>query len=407
MKSIKHSVKNRKSKKKFGGAQYTNTTPPMSNRDVACGLCDAQGEPMGKKIGGATYAAAGVDIDAGNRLVEQIKPACNATKRHGSMGGIGGFGGLFDLKAAGFTDPILVSGTDGVGTKLKIAQDMGSHNTIGQDLVAMVVNDLVVQGAEPLFFLDYFATGKLEVDATAAVVVGIANACKASGCALVGGETAEMPSMYEPGSYDLGGFAVGAVERGNLLPRMDAMAAGDVILGIPSSGVHSNGYSLVRHIVAGASDEGWDAPCPWDQSGVSIGQALLTPTKLYVKSCLEAVRTGHVDGLCHITGGGFLENIPRVVPSHLMAEIDLSCYALPPAFSWLRRQGNVEASEMARTFNCGIGMTIVCKPHTVREVVDALARGGEPVVLQLGTLQARANEDVPQVNISKWWAIQT
>jgi len=351
--------------------------------------------------GGATYAAAGVDIEAGNRLVEMIKPACKATARPGSMGGIGGFGGLFDLKAAGFKDPILVSGTDGVGTKLKVAQAVGQHSTIGQDLVAMVVNDLVVQGAEPLFFLDYFATGKLEVEEARDVVIGIANACKACNCALVGGETAEMPSMYAPGEYDLGGFAVGAVERGEVMPRLEEIAEGDVLLGIMSSGVHSNGYSLVRHLVDSELGGDWKSPCPWDAGAGTIGEAFLTPTKLYVGSCLKAVRTQHVRALAHITGGGLTENLPRVLPEAIAAFVNLEVYDLPPVFQWLRKAGNVENKEMLRTFNCGIGMVLVCDPAHVDEVAATLAAAGEPSV-RLGTLAAR--NDGEAVVVQSWWA---
>jgi len=350
---------------------------------------------------GATYKAAGVDIDAGNRLVEMIKPACKATTRVGSMGAIGGFGGLFDLKAAGFSDPILVSGTDGVGTKLKVAHAVGRHDTIGQDLVAMVVNDLVVQGAEPLFFLDYFATGKLEVESARDVVVGIANACKACNCALVGGETAEMPSMYEPGTYDLAGFAVGAAERSNLLPRLDAIAEGDVLLGIPSSGVHSNGFSLVRHLVDKELGGDWSVPCPWEEgSSRSVGDAFLEPTQLYVTSCLEANKTGHIKALAHITGGGLTENLPRVLPDSFAAEVYLDRMELPPVFKWMRKAGRVADAEMLRTFNCGIGMVLVCAAEHAEEVLAALARAGETTIVRLGELAVRNSESVV---VKTWW----
>ena len=336
---------------------------------------------------GLTYSDAGVDIDAGNLLVEKIKPAVRSTRRPGADGEIGGFGGLFDLKAAGFSDPILVAANDGVGTKLKIAIDAGKHDTVGIDLVAMCVNDLVVQGAEPLLFLDYFATGKLDPDQGAAIVGGIADGCRQAGCALIGGETAEMPGMYAGGDYDLAGFAVGAAERGKLLPSGD-VAEGDVILGLASSGVHSNGYSLVRKIV-GISGLAWDAPAPF-ADGKTLGEALLEPTRIYVKPLLAAIRkTGAIKALAHITGGGFPENIPRVLPKHLAAEIDLSAFAVPSVFSWLAQTGGVEAKEMLRTFNCGIGMIAVVTAENADTVREALAAEGEQVVT-LGRMVARA-----------------
>src|SRR5690349_6834010 len=302
---------------------------------------------------GLTYADSGVDIDAGNRLVDLIKPLVRATARRGADAEIGGFGGLFDLKGAGFRDPVLVAATDGVGTKVKIAIETGRHSTIGIDLVAMSVNDLVVQGAEPLFFLDYFACGKLDAEMGAAVVKGIAAACKESGCALIGGETAEMPGVYHGGDYDLAGFAVGAAERGELLPRPD-VKPGDVLIGLASSGVHSNGFSLVRKVVE-KSGLKWNAPAPF-ASGQTLGEAVLTPTRLYVKSCLAAIReTKAVKALCHITGGGFPDNIPRVLPDGMGAHIDLSKIPVLPVFKWLAREGGIAQNEMLRTFNCGIG----------------------------------------------------
>jgi phosphoribosylformylglycinamidine cyclo-ligase len=335
---------------------------------------------------GLTYSDAGVDIDAGNLMVEKIKPAVRSTRRPGADGEIGGFGGLFDLKAAGFTDPVLVAANDGVGTKLKIAIDADRHDTVGIDLVAMCVNDLVVQGAEPLFFLDYFATGKLDPAQGAAIVEGIAEGCRQAGAALIGGETAEMPGMYSHGDYDLAGFAVGAAERGRLLPSGD-IAEGDVILGLASSGVHSNGYSLVRKIVA-LSGLGWDAPAPFDATK-SLGEALLTPTKIYVKPLLKAIReTGAIKALAHITGGGFPENIPRVLPKHLAAEIDLDAVKAPAVFSWLAKTGGVAATEMLRTFNCGVGMIAVVPEEKVEAVSAVLAREGESVV-RLGRMVAR------------------
>ena len=335
---------------------------------------------------GLTYSDAGVDIDAGNLLVEKIKPAVRSTRRPGADGEIGGFGGLFDLKAAGFKDPVLVAANDGVGTKLKIAIDANFHDTVGIDLVAMCVNDLVVQGAEPLFFLDYFATGKLDPDQGAAIVEGIAAGCRDAGCALIGGETAEMPGMYSHGDYDLAGFAVGAAERGQLLPAGD-IAEGDVILGLASSGVHSNGFSLVRKIVE-LSGFGWDAPAPF-AADAKLGEALLTPTRIYVKPLLKAIRdTGALKALAHITGGGFPENIPRVLPKHLAAEIDLDSVAVPPVFSWLAKTGGVAQNEMLRTFNCGIGMIVVVAASDVERVTAVLAGEGENVVT-LGRMVAR------------------
>ncbi|MDI7861051.1 phosphoribosylformylglycinamidine cyclo-ligase [Rhizobiaceae bacterium n13] len=336
---------------------------------------------------GLTYSDAGVDIDAGNLLVEKIKPAVRSTRRPGADGEIGGFGGLFDLKAAGFKDPVLVAANDGVGTKLKIAIDADYHDTVGIDLVAMCVNDLVVQGAEPLFFLDYFATGKLDPNQGAAIVEGIAAGCREAGCALIGGETAEMPGMYSHGDYDLAGFAVGAAERGELLPAGD-IAEGDVILGLASSGVHSNGFSLVRKIVE-LSGLSWDAAAPF-ATKAKLGEALLTPTRIYVKPLLKAIRqTGSLKALAHITGGGFPENIPRVLPKHLAAEIDLDAVEVPAVFSWLAKTGGVAQNEMLRTFNCGVGMIVVVSADKAHEVAQVLSAEGEKVVT-LGRMVARA-----------------
>ena len=322
-----------------------------------------------------TYAAAGVDIDAGNALVEQIKPHAKRTNRSGVMAGLGGFGGLFDLKAAGFNDPILVSATDGVGTKLRIAIDTGHYDTIGIDLVAMCVNDLVCQGAEPLFFLDYFATGHLDVGIASRIIAGIAEGCVQSGCALIGGETAEMPGMYAGDDFDLAGFAVGAMERGAALPS--DVRSGDVLLGLPSSGVHSNGYSLVRKLVE-LSGLGWDAPSPF--GGETLGAELLAPTRLYVKSCLAAIAAGGVHGFAHITGGGLTENIPRVLGEGQGVHIDLDSWALPPVFKWLAAQGGISNDEMLKTFNCGIGMVIVADAQSADAVAEALAALGETVI---------------------------
>ena len=341
------------------------------------------------KRNGLTYADAGVDIDAGNRLVDMIKPMVRATARPGADAEIGGFGGLFDPKAAGFKDPVLVAATDGVGTKLKIAIEADIHDGIGIDLVAMSVNDLVVQGAEPLFFLDYFATGKLEPDAAALIVAGIAQACRESGCALIGGETAEMPGLYKAGDYDLAGFAVGAAERGTLLPRPD-VGVGDVVIGLASSGLHSNGFSLVRSIVE-RTGLPWNAPAPFAPA-LTLGAALLTPTKLYVKSCLRAIRdTAAVKALAHITGGGFTDNIPRVLPKGLGVGIDLGALRVLPVFRWLAREGGVADLEMLRTFNCGIGMVAVVSADRADDVVTSFVQSGETAVV-LGEVTAIAGE---------------
>lgn len=324
---------------------------------------------------GLTYAQAGVDIDAGNRLVDLIRPAVRATRRPGADGEIGGFGGLFDLKAAGFSDPVLVAANDGVGTKIKIAIESGLHDTIGVDLVAMCVNDLVVQGAEPLFFLDYYASGKLEPGAAAAVVSGIAAGCVEAGCALLGGETAEMPGLYSKGDYDLAGFAVGAAERSRLLPRAE-VREGDLLFGLPSSGAHSNGFSLIRRIVA-ESGLAWDAPAPFAAER-TLAEALLTPTRIYVKPLLAALkRSEKILALAHITGGGFPDNLPRVLPKGLGAALDLGAFRPPPVFSWLALTGGVAEAEMLRTFNCGIGMVVVVAKDGADEAVAALRETGE------------------------------
>jgi phosphoribosylformylglycinamidine cyclo-ligase len=325
-----------------------------------------------------------VDIDAGNALVEAIKPLAKATARTGSDAGLGGFGAFFDLRAAGYQDPILVATTDGVGTKLKIAIEANLHDTIGIDLVAMCVNDLVVQGAEPLLFLDYFASGKLDVAQGRAIIAGIADGCRQAGCALVGGETAEMPGMYAGGDYDLAGFAVGAVERGKQITGA-SVKAGDVVLGLASSGVHSNGYSLVRKVVSVAGLD-YAKPAPFESG--ALGSALLTPTKIYVKSCLAAIRAGGVKALAHITGGGLLENIPRVLPADTMCAIDASRWQFPPVFAWLRKTAGIDSQEMARTFNCGIGMVLVVEPDRVAAVRAVLESAGEQV-FQIGTIEPK------------------
>ena len=347
---------------------------------------------MTEKRRGLTYAQAGVDIDAGNRMVELIKPLVRATARPGADAEIGGFGGIFDLKRVGYRDPVLVAATDGVGTKLKVAIETGRHDTIGIDLVAMSVNDLVVQGAEPLFFLDYYACGRLEPEIGAAVVAGISVGCRESGCALIGGETAEMPGVYQGDDYDLAGFAVGAVERDALLPRAD-IVEGDVILGLSSSGVHSNGYSLVRKVIE-KTGLPWTAPAPF-MPKQSLGEAILTPTRIYVKACLAAIReTNAVKGLAHITGGGFPDNIPRILPKGLGARIDLARVAVPAVFQWLASEGGIAESEMLRTFNCGIGMIVVASPEKADAVVKAFTRAGETVVMLGDIISASGDTSV-------------
>jgi phosphoribosylformylglycinamidine cyclo-ligase len=340
---------------------------------------------------GLAYADAGVDIDAGNALVEAIKPLVRSTRRPGADAEIGGFGGLFDLKAAGFRDPVLVASTDGVGTKLKVAIDTGILDTVGIDLVAMCVNDLVVQGAEPLFFLDYFATGRLQPEAGARLVAGIAEGCRQAGAALIGGETAEMPGMYAGKDFDLAGFAVGAVERDDILPRSD-LASGDVVLALASSGVHSNGFSLVRKIVA---DGGlaFDEPAPFDNRN-SLGAALLTPTRIYVKPLLAAIKaTGAIKAMAHITGGGITENLPRVLPETLTARIDLDELQVPAVFGWLAGLGKITPEEMLRTFNCGVGMMLVVPQASVSAVTTALTDAGE-AVMRVGEVIERSRAPV-------------
>lgn len=366
-----------------------------------------------------TYASAGVSIEAGNDLVNQIKKVVKSTKRAGSDSVIGGFGGLFDLKAAGYEDPILVSGTDGVGTKLKVAHSIGKHDTIGIDLVAMSVNDLVVQGAEPLYFLDYYACSKLDVQTAAEVVGGIAEGCRQSNCALIGGETAEMPGLYQGGEqlslgfpihahlilvaedYDLAGFAVGAVDRDAVLP-LPTIKSGDVLLGLASSGPHSNGFSLIRKIVE-ASGLSYSSQAPWDPS-TTIGDSLLIPTLIYIRQLMPLLRDakykGSVKGMSHITGGGFLENIPRMLPATLGAQVNVAAYTLPPVFAWLKKQGNVASKEMARAFNCGIGMVLVVESSAVDEVKAALEKSGSAAVCVLG--QVQEGEGVQLVGLESW-----
>ncbi|MBL8789108.1 MAG: phosphoribosylformylglycinamidine cyclo-ligase [Rhizobiales bacterium] len=342
------------------------------------------------KTNGLTYADAGVDITAGNDLVTAIKPLAKSTRRKGADAALGGFGGLFDLKACGFRDPVLVAANDGVGTKLKLAIDSGIHRGVGIDLVAMSVNDLVVQGAEPLFFLDYYATGKLDVAAAREVIAGIADGCRQAGCALIGGETAEMPGMYHGGDYDLAGFAVGAVERKKILPA-GTVKAGDVILGLASTGPHSNGYSLIRRIVE-ASGLALTADAPFAK-GKTVAEALLTPTRIYVKSLLKVLKKGKaVKALAHITGGGFTENIPRVLPKDMVAQIDLDAVPFPPVFRWLAEAGGVAEREMLRTFNCGVGMIVVVAAKDVKAVSADLRKAGEKVAV-LGSIRKRKGKE--------------
>jgi phosphoribosylformylglycinamidine cyclo-ligase len=330
---------------------------------------------MSERPNGLTYAQAGVDIDAGNALVDRIKPLAKSTRRPGAEASLGGFGALFDLKAAGYDDPLLVTTTDGVGTKLKLAIETGKHGTVGIDLVGMCVNDLLAQGAEPLMFLDYYATGKLDVEAAAAVVEGIAEGCRQAGCALVGGETAEMPGMYAEGDYDMAGFCVGAVDRGKVLPRLADQAPGDILIGLGSSGPHSNGYSLVRRIVE-RSGLAWDAKAPFDTSR-TLADALLEPTRIYVQTVLPHLKAGRVKGLAHITGGGLVENPPRAIADGLVARFDWSAWTLPPVFEWLQREGGVSEQEMRRTFNCGLGLVLVVDTHDLPEVLEGLVRADE------------------------------
>ena len=337
-----------------------------------------------EKSKGLTYAEAGVSIDAGNALVEAIKPLAKSTRRPGADASLGGFGALFDLKACGYADPLIVATTDGVGTKLKIAIDTGLHDTVGIDLVAMCVNDLLAQGAEPLMFLDYYATSKLEVEVAARVVAGIAEGCRQAACALVGGETAEMPGMYGKGDYDLAGFTVGAVERDGVLPRYDSQKPGDVLIGLASSGPHSNGYSLIRRIVE-RSGVAFDAPAPFE-AGVTLAEALMRPTRIYVRQTLPLIKSGVISAVAHITGGGLIENPPRVIREGLVARFDWNAWTLPPVFSWLQEAGGVDDHEMRRTFNCGVGLMLATAPKDVDAVLAALLNAGEDafVIGELG-----------------------
>jgi phosphoribosylamine--glycine ligase/phosphoribosylformylglycinamidine cyclo-ligase len=346
-----------------------------------------------------TYEQAGVSVDMGNRFVEEIKAKVKSTRRPGADADIGGFGGLFDLKATGYRDPLLVGATDGVGTKLKIAQSMGIHNTVGIDLVGMNVNDLVVQGAEPLIFLDYFASGKLNIETAAAFVSGVADGCIQAGCALVGGETAEMPGLYQGDDYDVNGTSIGAVERDQVLPKLDQLQEGDAILGLASSGVHSNGFSLVRKILE-VADLSYTDKAPWDPS-TSVGESLLTPTRIYVKSLLPVIKQNEILALAHITGGGLVENVPRVLPQHLNAEIDVKTWQLPDVFKWLGQTGNVPTEDIAKTLNMGIGMVVMVKKEDADLVVDQLNAAGE-TVYRIGSLVKGAREAV-LTNTNGWY----
>ncbi|KAI9026841.1 aminoimidazole ribonucleotide synthetase [Hyaloraphidium curvatum] len=374
----------------FDGMQY--------RKDIAQRALRADGAPKG-----LTYAAAGVSIDAGNSLVDLIKPLVKSTKRPGSDADIGGFGGTFDLKACGFRDPVLVSGTDGIGTKLKVAQSAGIHDTVGIDLVAMNVNDVLAQGAEPLFFLDYFACGRLDVHQAKDVIKGVVDGCLQAGCALIGGETAEMPGLYQDGDYDAAGFTVGAVERDSILPRLNDIKAGDVVIGVSSSGIHSNGFSLVRKIVARSGLQ-YDSPAPFGDSGVSLGKSLLVPTRIYVKTLLPLVKERLIKAMAHITGGGFPDNIPRVLPKDLAVDIDASSWQLPPVFQWLKTTGQVAAPEMARTFNCGIGMVLVVDKSQESGVLASLAAAKEPArtIGRVVGLAENGGQEVRLRNLESW-----
>ncbi|TFY72415.1 hypothetical protein EVG20_g595 [Dentipellis fragilis] len=378
----------------YAGVNEVNFEGKVFRRDIA-----HRALTSGASAPGLTYAQAGVSVDAGNSLVEAIKPYVRATRRSGADAEIGGFGGVFDLKATGYKDPVLVSGTDGVGTKLRVAVDVGIHDLVGIDLVAMSVNDLIVQGAEPLYFLDYYGCSRLDVPVATQVVKGIATGCQQAGCALIGGETAEMPGMYQEGDYDLAGFAVGAVERHQILPKNN-IQAGDVLLGVPSSGLHSNGFSLVRKVIA-VSGLSYSSPCPWDSS-ITLGRALLEPTQIYIKTLLPAVKADLLKGMSHITGGGFIENIPRVLPKGLGCYVDAATWELPPVFRFLMQHGGIEPLEMARTFNNGIGMVLVVAPANVDKVVESLSRAGQAKVFRIGEITTEAG--VQMRNVETWKA---
>ncbi|KAJ3474923.1 hypothetical protein NLI96_g12174 [Meripilus lineatus] len=380
----------------YAGVDNVSFEGKVFRRDIARRALKLDDKPSHK----LTYAAAGVDVDAGNSLVDAIKPFVRATRRPGTDSEIGGFGGVFDLKATGYQDPVLVSGTDGVGTKLRVAMDCNIHDFVGIDLVAMSVNDLLVQGAEPLYFLDYFACSKLDVPIATRVVKSIAQGCQDAGCALIGGETAEMPGMYQEGDYDLAGFAVGAVERHKILPQPN-IKPGDVLLGLPSSGLHSNGFSLVRKIIS-ISNLTYTSPTPWSPQ-TTLGRTLLEPTRLYIKQVLPASQAGLIKAMSHITGGGFIENIPRVLPKGLGCYVDVSAWQLPPVFRWLMSEGGVEPLEMARTFNNGVGLVLVVDKDKVDEVVRVLLSSGSSSgseVYRIGEVTAK--EGVEMRGLDSW-----
>jgi phosphoribosylformylglycinamidine cyclo-ligase len=355
---------------------------------------------MEEAINGLSYKNAGVDIDAGEALVEAIKPLAKSTNRPGMTSDLGGFGAMFDLKGAGFIDPVLVAGTDGVGTKLKVAIEAGKHDTVGIDLVAMCVNDLIVQGAEPLFFLDYFATAKLDIALGTEIISGIAEGCKRAGCALIGGETAEMPGMYRNSDYDLAGFCIGAVEREKILSG-NKIGEGDIVFGLASSGLHSNGFSLVRHVVEKAGIS-YSDNSPF-QPGATLAEALLEPTHIYVKSTLAAIAAGGVHGIAHITGGGLLENIPRVLPRGLGADLNASAWKLPEVFQWLAKAGKIDQKEMARTFNCGIGMVVIVNESCAENLFQTLVQNREQVS-PIGRIVKRKDSSVEILDIRQQWS---
>lgn len=383
----------------YSGVDRIDFEGKTFRRDIAYRALAAEAPAASTTPAGLTYAAAGVDVDAGNDLVELIKPVVKATRRPGADATIGGFGGAFDLKAAGYEDPVLVSGTDGVGTKLRVALQHGKHSTVGIDLVAMSVNDLIVQGAEPLYFLDYYACSKLDVPVAADVITGIAEGCLEAGCALIGGETAEMPGMYHADDYDLAGFAVGAVERTQILPRPD-IGAGDFLIGLPSSGPHSNGFSLIRKVVSLAGLNFADK-APWSPEQ-SVGDALLTPTRIYIKQLLPGIKTGLFKGMSHITGGGFTENIPRIFEkeSGLGVTLDLSTWTLPAIWKFIMKAGNVTPTEMARTFNCGVGMVIIVGANQVDAALQSLRTNGEEGAFVMGKVVAQPG--VQYENMDTW-----
>ena len=383
-------------KKAYAGVEQVSFEGKYFRKDIAHRAFRDSNKPQQS----ITYAQAGVSVDEGNRFVEEIKAKVKATRRPGADAEIGGFGGIFDLKAAGYEDALLVGATDGVGTKLKIAQSTNIHDTVGIDLVAMSVNDLIVQGAEPLLFLDYFASGKLEIETAAAFVSGVSQGCVESNCALIGGETAEMPGLYAGNDYDCNGTCIGAVNRDKVLPRLSEFAAGDVILGLASSGVHSNGFSLVRKILE-VNGLGYEDKAPWTTEDVTVGRSLLTPTRIYVKPLLAAIKKDLILGMAHITGGGLIENVPRVLPEHLNAEIDVTSYPLPSIFKWLAHAGNVPVDDIAKTLNMGIGMAVIVKPGDVDVVTQVLKEQGETAYV-IGKLVAGERKCV-LLNKDKWF----